>query len=163
MTRPFGATEDDDHIEGIFLEETIIGYDWLDAFGNGGGNDWLEGHGGNDYILGGGGDDLLDGGEYGADSNRSMDTASYEGSAGGVKIDLVAGTGRGGDAEGDTLIGIENVIGSTHDDTVIASADANRIDGGAGRDKADYSRSPAGVTVDLSGVPGAGGDAEGDV
>ena len=37
----------------------------------------------------------------------------------------------GGEAEGDTLFNIEHATGSAHDDTIIANADANQIDGGA--------------------------------
>ena len=39
-------------------------------------------------------------------------TASYEHSASAVNVSLATGTGHGGDAEGDTLINIENLTGS---------------------------------------------------
>ncbi|MGK9237357.1 hypothetical protein KXS07_37095, partial [Inquilinus limosus] len=145
----------DDQLLGEEDSDELSGGEGVDILWGGSGNDVLLGDDDEDMLIGGAGADTLDGGV-------GVDTASYQKSAGGVRIDLVTGTGRGGDAEGDALIGIENVIGSTHDDTVIASGDANRIDGGAGWDKVDYSRSGVGVTIDLSGVPGAGGDAEGD-
>ena len=52
-----------------------------------------------------GGADALDGG-------TGTDAADYSGSAAGVTVDLATGTGTGGDAEGDTLSGIENLLGS---------------------------------------------------
>ena len=62
------------------------------------------------------------------------DTASYSESSAGVTVDLAAGTGTGGDAQGDALTTIENVIGSDHDDTLTGDANDNRLDGGAGDD-----------------------------
>ena len=67
----------------------------------GNGNDQLFGLAGNDQLTGGAGADLIDGG-------LGVDTAVYRG-AGPVQIDLSAGTAKGGDAEGDILISIENV------------------------------------------------------
>ena len=40
----------------------------------------------------------------------------------------------GGFAEGNHLSGIENIIGSSHDDVLIGHALANVLDGGAGND-----------------------------
>ncbi|MCB0257433.1 MAG: hypothetical protein KDI55_27230, partial [Anaerolineae bacterium] len=48
--------------------------------------------------------------------------------------DVFAGTGTGGDAEGDTLTNIENLIGSDHADTLTGNDVANVITGGAGDD-----------------------------
>ncbi|MGO1079298.1 calcium-binding protein [Inquilinus sp. CA228] len=92
-----------------------------------------------------------------------MDTASYADSAEGVLIDLAAGSGWGGDAMGDVLIGIEAVVGSAYGDVFLAGETANRIDGGAGVDRVDYSGSSAGVVLDLSGGRCSGGWAEGDL
>src|SRR3546814_8834206 len=64
---------------------------------------------GNDTLIGGSGADTLIGG-------AGSDTASYAGSSGGVTVDLAAGTGSGGDAQGDTLSGIENLTGSSQGD-----------------------------------------------
>ncbi|MGO1078944.1 hypothetical protein [Inquilinus sp. CA228] len=128
--------------------ERVIGSAYGDVLIGDGGADWLEGGAGADRLCG----------------DAGVDTASYAGSAAGVMVDLAAGQGRGGDAEGDVLVGIENVIGSAYDDVIVASAAANRIEGGAGADAVSYADSAAGVTVDLSGGRrGHGGDAEGDV
>ena len=91
-----------------------------------GDNDSLSGGAGNDTLIGGVGADTLDGG-------NGIDTVSYAGSA-GVTVDLSTGTGSGGDAAGDVLIGIENLTGSSNADTLVGDAGANRLDGGAGDD-----------------------------
>jgi len=46
------------------------------------------------------------------DGNGGIDTVSYATSPLGVMVDLEAGTGVGGDAQDDTIIDIENIIGS---------------------------------------------------
>jgi VCBS repeat-containing protein len=140
-----------------------------------GGDDTLAGAGGNDVLTGGAGADSLDGG-------ANTDTADYSASASGVTVDLGAGTGSGGDAQGDVLANIENVTGSNNADTLAGNSDANTLignsgndtltglggadslDGGGGNDLADYSASGSGVTVDLSSASAqSGGDAQGDV
>ncbi|WP_316975793.1 hypothetical protein [Shumkonia mesophila] len=121
------------------------------------GNDKLYGGAGDDTLVGGIGDDLLDGGA-GADrldGGTGTDTADYSASSAGVMIDLAGGIGSGGDAEGDTLTGIENVTGSAHDDTFIAAAADNAFDGGAGDDTVTYAGSLADYTL--------GVDADGNV
>ena len=56
----------------------------------------------------------------------------------GVTVNLATdedmGEGSGDDAEGDTLVGIENLVGSDHDDTLTGNDAVNIIDGGAGVD-----------------------------
>ncbi|MDR6742371.1 hypothetical protein J2X56_004399 [Herbaspirillum sp. 1173] len=115
---------------------------------------------------------VLTGGQ-GADSltavvaNRADTYASYAGSSAGVSINLQAGTGTGGDAQGDTLFNIDNVIGSSLNDTFFASANANKFNGGAGgSDTVNYSLSTSsdstGVTVNLSTGVGSGNYAQGD-
>ena len=66
-------------------------------------------------------------------------------------------SGRGrGDAAGDRFDGIEKYLGSAHDDTFIASAGTEEIDGGEGTgtddgvDTVSYERSSGGVEVDLT-------------
>ena len=124
------------------------------------GNDSLIGTDGDDVLSGGAGDDILLG-RGGADELRGgdgIDRASYAGSDEGVTVQL-GGSGSGGDAEGDTLFDIENILGSDHDDTLIGDAGDNTLqggdgddlliggagadvlDGGAGFDTADYSSS----------------------
>ena len=147
------------------------------------GNDTLDGGAGGGQLNGGAGADMLDGGE-------GFDTADYWLSDAGVTVNLATGTGQGGHAEGDTLTGIEYVLGSSHADHLIADAGgsglngregndtlaggagsdwqlqggagADLVDGGAGFDFAVYGESDAGVTVNLATGTAEGGHAEGD-
>jgi Ca2+-binding RTX toxin-like protein len=136
-------------------------------------NDSLHGDAGTNVLIGGAGADALVGG-------GGIDTAEYSASPAGVTVDLVLGTGHGGDAEGDTLTGIENITGSAladhlsgdagvnvllggaGDDTLRGGAGADHLDGGAGSDFANYQDSAAAVTVDLLAHTNSGGDAQGD-
>jgi Ca2+-binding RTX toxin-like protein len=159
-----GSNTGADNLSGSAAANTLSGQ---------GGDDTLDGQGGNDILLGGAGDDTLVGGG-GADSlqgDAGFDTADYSGSATPVTVDLTTGAGTGGDAQGDTLTGVERVIGSAGNDTLIGSAGDDTLIGGAGADvitgnggvdTVDYSGSGAGVTVDLGAGTGSGGDAEGD-
>ena len=82
---------------------------------------------GNDTLIGGAGADELNGGS-------GSDTASYAGSL-SVRINLTNGRGSFGDAEGDVLIGIENIIGSERADTLLGNSGANVINGEGGFDE----------------------------
>ncbi|MEZ5908176.1 MAG: tandem-95 repeat protein [Hyphomicrobiaceae bacterium] len=126
--------------------------------------DLVNGLGGDDVLTGGPGGDTLDGGD-------GIDIASYATSSGGVTASLLAGTASGGDGEGDTLIGIEGLIGSDHADDLTGDGGNNVIEGrgGAdvlaglgGTDTASYVSSGGGVNVSLTSGLGSGGDAEGD-
>lgn len=126
--------------------------------------DSLTGDQGNNVLEGRAGADSLDGG-------AGIDTASYVRSGAGVSVSLATGRGTGGDAQGDTLRGIENLTGSAFADSLTGDAGANlldggagadRLDGGAGTDTASYARSASAVSVDLAAGTGSGGDAEGD-
>ena len=73
-----------------------------DSVVGGDGADTLSGGDDADTIMGGAGSDSLDGG-------AGFDVVSYAGSAVGVRVavDAWRRTGVGGDAEGDTLTGVE--------------------------------------------------------
>ena len=107
-----------------------------DSLTGGADADVLEGLGGDDKLIGGAGDDTLSGGA-GADAldgGAGFDTASYSTSAVGVNINLGTGVASGGDAVGDTLANIENLIGSSHADTLTGDAGVNVLTGAAGTD-----------------------------
>ena len=154
------------HAEGDTFEnvEGIGGSEHADTLTGGNGDDWLGGRGGDDRLTGGAGADALDGG-------AGTDTLSYAGSNTGVAVDLSAGTGSGGHAEGDTFRGIEHLEGSAHPDTLTGGGGndwltggpgADALDGGDGIDVLRYDGSNAAVAVDLSAGTGSGGHAEGD-
>jgi len=177
------ATAGDDVIVGENgTDDDIHGQGGNDRIAGVGGDDTLTGDEGDDTLSGGTGDDVLVG-SSGADSmdgGSGDDTASYAASDSGVSVDLNAGTGSGGHADGDTLVNIENLVGSDHNDTLAGNGGDNVIDGsdgddvlrggagadslvgGSGNDTASYEGSNAGVTGNLeTGIHG-GGHAAGD-
>ena len=122
--------DNDDKLEGGAGNDDIEG---------GGGNDALTGHGGDDRLIGGAGDDTLTGGP-GADTidggpnDANGDTLSYAGSSAAVRVNLGTNEYSGGDAQGDMIRNIENVIGSSQNDWIRGHVWVNRLTGGAGND-----------------------------
>ncbi len=106
-----------------------------DVLDGGTGNDVLLGGSGNDALKGSSGDDILQGGR-GNDTligGAGNDTASFEGAAKRVFANLKEGTATG---EGkDTLSGIENLTGSSHDDKFHGNHRDNILNGNAGDDR----------------------------
>ena len=169
----YNGTTGPDTLTGSSTADTISGLDGNDSLSALGGLDILYGGNGNDTLVGGAGADTLDGG-------ANIDTADYTSSIAGVTV-VIGGVSTGGDAAGDTLIAIENVIGSGLDDsltgdtganslsggngndTLIGGAGADTLDGGAGTDTVSYAASAAGVTIVIGGAAGLGGDAAGDI
>ncbi|MBU2944451.1 calcium-binding protein [Shimia thalassica] len=147
------------------------------------GADTLNGLEGNDILVGDLGGDYIDGG-------TGRDTVRYSLSELGVKIDLLAATASGGEAQGDTLVSIEHVTGSNLEDvirgddlnnrlvgkagndtlegrdgndTIRGGDGADSLVGGVGLDLLSYSGSSAGVTVHLETLFASGGAATGDI
>jgi Ca2+-binding RTX toxin-like protein len=201
---------DDDLIWGGKGNDTLIGGSGNDMlFGNddadtilgGAGDDTLLGGHGADFMQGGAGADVIDGSDIAAyaynanviqgDMTRAEadalilsanagDRVSYENSL-GVDIDLQRPTQIGGEAQGDTLTGIEDIDGSRFGDRLRGNNEANylfgndgsdnlegragadTIDGSTGVDRASYESSAAGVNIDLMRTTQIGSDAQGDV
>jgi Ca2+-binding RTX toxin-like protein len=143
------GTEGSDHLVGGSDNDFITGYGGDDILEGMAGQDGLWGGVGNDHLYGGAGADLLDGG-------ADFDLARYEKSSAGVIVDLTANTGSGGDAQGDTFIAIEGIVGSNFSD-VLTGNNLGNILYGLGGDDVLY-----GVSDDVSqsGGPDAlyGGD-----
>lgn len=107
-----------------------------DTFLNNSGNQVsVDGRGGDDLFVSGSGDDFFDGG-------AGTDTISFENSASGILVHLLAGTpifggvfNTTGGAGMDVLLGIENVVGSFSDDFILGSETNNSLFGGAGNDE----------------------------
>ena len=127
----------DNRFEGGGNDDTLNGGAGNDVLSGGDGIDVLNGGADTDYLEGGAGADILDGGE------GATDWARYLSSEAGVTVDLGAGTGVGGDAEGDQLSNIERVDGSAFDDVLTGNDEANylrsrdgddTLNGGAGND-----------------------------
>ncbi|MEZ5841016.1 MAG: cadherin domain-containing protein [Hyphomicrobiales bacterium] len=113
------------------VAETITGTAGNDVLSGTIGQDVMLGLAGNDTLVASAAADSLDGGD-------GIDTADYSASATGVTIDLASGTGSGGDAAGDTLTAIENVVGSnTGADAITGDGNTNSLEGGGGNDTID--------------------------
>lgn len=107
--RSMKGTDGNDVLEGTAMPDAMSGYD------------------GNDILTGSAKGDSLNGGE-------GTDTADYRSSDAGVMVSLAKGEGRGGQAEGDNLFQIENVVGSDFDDSLIGHDGENKLHGGQGDD-----------------------------
>jgi Ca2+-binding RTX toxin-like protein len=97
----------------------------------------LTGSAGNDALIGDDSANVIEGGA-GADwlsGLGGIDTLSYASSAGvGVAVNLQSGYAANGDAQGDTILGFENVTGSRFADWIFGDDGVNVINGGAGND-----------------------------
>ncbi|TXR47558.1 calcium-binding protein [Phyllobacterium endophyticum] len=186
----FNGTNANEHIQGNGGGDSINAGGGSDIVEGGAGADLLNGQDGNDYVEGGIGGDAMNGGS-------GSDTLGYSQSGSSVRVTLNdagggttsgSGSGPGNHAQGDSISGFENVVGSNFGDTLtgnihrnvlagLAGADklygmagddilvggigADVLDGGSGIDTADYSTSAAPVHLVLGGVS-TGGDAQGD-
>ncbi|HEY8190977.1 MAG TPA: hypothetical protein VIG74_01030, partial [Alphaproteobacteria bacterium] len=123
---------------------------------------------GTNIFIGNSGNNWFDG------TAGSNDTVDYSDATSGVHIDMGGGTFDDGDGGTDTLIGVERVVGSDHNDilrgesgaqtlegglgndTLKGSGGADTLDGGAGMDTVDYSMygfaNALTVTLDSSGT-----------
>ncbi len=169
-----------DHLSGHNGHDTLIGGDGYDFLSGGDGDDTLTGGDGSDGLFGGAGNDTLIGGE----EEKTFDWAYYWHAPSAVTVNLAVGTASGGDGN-DTLSGIEGIVGSSHNDTLIASDDGNSLEGGSGHDTltggdgsdnltggdgddvlqggkgfdwASYLNAPSAVTVNLTAGTASGGD-----
>jgi len=124
--------------------ETVIGSSYDDVLSGAAGTNILTGGSGNDLLAGGAGNDTIDGG-------AGSDTASYADAASFVQVNLAtSGAQSTGGSGSETLIGIENLIGSAYNDVLTGSTGDNRLDGGSGSDTASYAAAASAVTVNLS-------------
>jgi uncharacterized repeat protein (TIGR01451 family) len=156
--RSLDGTKGDDVICGLGGNDTISGLDGSDRLDGGPGNDSLFGNDGSDQLLGRAGADHLGGGQ-------GFDLVRFDGATAPVNVDLSAGRAR---HEGrDSLVGIEGIVGSPHDDMLKGDAGGNEIYGrggadsivgGRGFDYARYDFAPAAVTVDLAAGTATGGE-----
>lgn len=114
-------------------DDIIYGDDGNDTLAGGAGNDTLFGQDENDTLDGGAGNDVLNGGV------GDVDTASYASAAAGVTVSLaVTGAQDTIGAGVDTLVSIENLTGSSFDDTLAGNAGNNTLNGGGGTDTAVF-------------------------
>ena len=145
-------------LQGAVQNTGGAGVEFLTNFENLAGSaftDSLTGDGGDNVLSGGGGADTLDGG-------AGSDTASYASAGSGATVSLLLmgsaqATGGGGN---ETLLSIENLVGSGFADTLTGDANPNNIQGGAGNDAIDGGTGPdtmdGGTGVDTVSYASAG-------
>nr|WP_321271534.1 retention module-containing protein [uncultured Tolumonas sp.] len=124
-------------IDGTYLNEILIDGNSAGTLNGNAGDDVLIGNGGNDILNGGEGNDILDGGAGNDTLNggNGNDTAAYIDATSAVTVDLATTTAQNTGGGGtDTLNSIENLIGSSLDDTLSGNSTDNIINGGAGND-----------------------------
>ncbi|MEH2083436.1 MAG: calcium-binding protein, partial [Nostoc sp.] len=124
--------------------ENLIGTAGNDTIVGNDANNLLSGGAGNDFIDGGFGFDTIDGG-------AGTDTTSYAFFSGPIDANLSTGVVRfpGNSTLTDTLVSIENLIGTAGNDTIVGSSANNVLNGGAGD---DYIKGGSGQDVLYGGV-----------
>ena len=144
--------------------EHLWGSEHGDRLTGDGNNNYLGGLGGDDTLYGNAGADTLNGGEgsdhlhggAGADAlngGPGEDYAYYTNSSVGVLVRLHdASAVRLGEAQGDTLTGIEHLIGSPYNDILAGDGEDNVLRGGGGHD--DLYGGPAGGDDEMYGDNG---------
>jgi Tol biopolymer transport system component len=126
-----------------------------------------------DILLGDGLNNLLEGGDGGDTLNGrgGIDTATFASSATAITVDLAAAPTYGYTTQGDILIAIENLIGSSNNDILLgdgqnnlfeAGTGADYVNGRGGIDTVTYANATTSITVDLGAAPTYGYTNEGD-
>ena len=125
-----------ENLIGSSYADNLVGDAYANRLEGRDGNDTLNGGQGNNTLLGGNGDDLLKS-HSGADSmdgGAGTDTADYSGSTAAVTVGLWNNSASGGYAAGDSFTSIENLIGSSYNDSLTGNASSNIIYGMDGND-----------------------------
>lgn len=126
-----------ENLYGSAFNDTLIGDAGVNYLSGGSGDDRLEGGAGDDHLEGGAGNDMIIGG-------AGWDVVSYDDAPGGViarlgfqlRDGIIYGEGHviGVTNGSDTLIGIEDIYGSKHNDYLYGDGEDNYIVGGDGDD-----------------------------
>jgi Ca2+-binding RTX toxin-like protein len=107
-----------DAVFGLGGDDRLAGDTGDDTLNGGSGNDTILGAEGNDTLLGGAGVNTLNGG-------AGQDAASYADATEAVRVDLrISGAQAIGGGGTDTLVDIEDLVGSVFDDTLIGNGSA---------------------------------------
>ncbi|MEZ5895360.1 MAG: hypothetical protein R3C51_03080 [Parvularculaceae bacterium] len=115
-----------ERVTGSAFADSILGDLNRNLLVGGNDDDTLAGRNGDDTLIGGAGADVLQGGS-------GVDWADYSGAASSIVVSLISG-GSLGDAAGDVVASVENLLGSAFNDTLSGNHLANWIDGGDGAD-----------------------------
>ncbi len=145
----YGFNQIDDNIDGAAGNDTLHGLTGNDTLNGGTGNDTINGGTGNDILLdGSGNDDVFGGsgddvfiagtGQNDYDGGSGSDTVDFSAFSRAINVNLATGStsgGTSGNAAGnDTIVGIENIVGTNGNDRLIGSSTANTLSGGNGND-----------------------------
>lgn len=117
----------DSAIAGTPGNDVVVAFGGANTIDTGGGSDRVCAGGGDDLVVGGAANDTIDGGP-------GVDAVGYATSTAAISANLATesvGDGLGGT---DTLVDVEGVVGSPHDDTIVGDAGANVLDGSGGAD-----------------------------
>lgn len=149
----FRGTANANYLIGSSDHETMLGLAGDDTLNGLDGDDSLSAGDGDDQLLGGLGDDTIDGG-------AGNDWVSFLNSSNNINANL--GTGLATGEGSDTLVGIENIDGSSFNDVLTGNAQPNwlrassgsdTLDGGAGNDTLD-----GGLGYEADSLRGGDGD-----
>lgn len=121
----FRGTASANNLLGSSGNDTMLGLGGDDTLNGLDGNDSLSGGDGDDQLLGGLGADTIDGGD-------GNDWVSFFNSNTAINVNLSTGVATGEGA--DTLVGIENIDGSSFHDVLTGNAQANWLRGQSGQD-----------------------------
>ena len=124
----FDQGTDSDVLDGGAGNDRITGGTGNNTLFDGDGNDFVFGNSGNDTFVAGAGNDTYDG-------STGIDTLDLRLATQDTVVNLSTGTLTGGGLGTDRLVSIENIVGSSFNDTLTGNAADNRIDGGAGNDQ----------------------------
>lgn len=117
-----------ENVRGSNFADVIIGNDGDNIISSLDGDDIVSAGAGNDRIIGGEGSDKIDGG-------AGYDFVDYSREARkAININLAKKVFKGGFAEGDQLINVENIIATKFDDILIGDDNNNQLNGLGGDD-----------------------------
>ncbi len=131
------GTNFNDRLTGNGGSNLLSGLNGNDILVGNGGADQLFGGNGNEFLNGGLGDDILNGGtgtdwaDYSTGTDKGR---AFEGALGSVVIDLNLGFQDTFGSGFDTLVGIENVLGTNFGDDLIGNGGNNVLFGSGGND-----------------------------
>lgn len=146
-----------ENVIGSNVDDSLTGNALANKISGGGGRDQLMGMAGSDILDGGANADLIEIPRFIGDAVDYLESG-----AASVMVDLLLGRAEDGLGGTDTLIGIEDVIGTNGNDTLLGDNGRNGFRGFGGNDVIDgrgndplrqdfvsYFLDPAAVTVDL--------------
>jgi Ca2+-binding RTX toxin-like protein len=137
-----------ERVRGTDFADKLSGNGSVNMFEGGGGNDTIDGLGGDDILRGNFGDDVIKGGTgndmltggRGFDTldggTGSLDTVDYRADDGwhGVSVNMTTGLAEDSWGDSDTLVSIENAIGTDFADWFMGNSAANQLNGMGGND-----------------------------